>query len=34
LKREIIELFVEDIDGEVLKRMPEWFRVLKECLEK
>ena len=30
MKKEIIELFVEDIDVEILKRMPEWFRVLKE----
>lgn len=27
----ITEVLTEDVDGEVLKRMPLWFRILKEA---
>jgi len=28
---EIIEVLIEDIDEEILLRMPEWFRVLRNA---
>jgi len=31
---DVIDVLTEDLDEEILKRMPEWFRILKEAHEK
>lgn len=31
MKKELVKILVEDVDEEILDRMPEWFRVLKEA---
>jgi hypothetical protein len=33
MDREIKRILLEDIDEEVLSKMPEWFRVLKRSYE-
>jgi len=33
MKKELIEILFEDVDEEVLDKMPEWFRILKETYE-
>jgi len=33
MDREIERILLEDVDEEVLSKMPEWFRVLKRAYE-
>ena len=34
MKEDLTRILYEDLDEEVLERMPEWFRALKEAHEK
>jgi len=33
MKKEIKRILLEDIDEEILEKMPEWFKVLKRAYE-
>ncbi len=33
-KKEVASILVDDIDGEILKRMPRWLRDLREAYAK
>ena len=33
MKRELVEILVEDLDADALSRMPEWFKLLREAYQ-
>jgi len=33
MKKELFEILVEDVDENVLNKMPEWFRILRETFQ-
>jgi len=33
MKREMLRVLLEEINEEILERMPEWFRVLRDAYE-
>lgn len=34
MKEDVIDILIEDMDEEILARMPEWFRILRRTYEK